>query len=118
MLASKACGKGLELALDMPPELSGMLRGDPHRVQQIVVNLLGNAIKFTEAAGQVQVHVSVVSEDEQQICRASCRQRILESVSPPSGSTGCFVRLQVHASTTRQFGGTGLGLAISNNLSS
>jgi PAS domain S-box-containing protein len=115
MLASKAAQKGLELALDMPPELSCTFRGDPHRLQQIVVNLLGNAIKFTER-GQVHVHVSVLSEDEKQVV-----VRVAVEDTGIGIATERLDRLfrsfsQVDASTTRQFGGTGLGLAISKQL--
>jgi Amt family ammonium transporter len=115
MLASKAAQKGLELVLDMLPELSCTFRGDPHRLQQIIVNLLGNAIKFTER-GQVHVQVSVLGEDESQVV-----VRIAVEDTGIGIATERLDRLfrsfsQVDASTTRQFGGTGLGLAISKQL--
>src|SRR5262245_37218293 len=62
-LASRAAEKGLELAVRIPPNVPDHLRGDPGRLRQIVVNLVGNAIKFTES-GEIVVQVSVDSIDE------------------------------------------------------
>ncbi len=115
IVASKAAQKGLELALNMPLGLPPAVRGDAHRLRQIVVNLLGNAIKFTER-GQVQVRLSVAADTSEKLTirvavedtgigiPADRRERLFRSFS------------QVDASTTRQFGGTGLGLAISKQL--
>ena len=115
IVASKAAQKGLELALNMPPGLPPAVRGDAHRLRQVVVNLLGNAIKFTER-GQVQVRLSVAADTSEKLTLrvavedtgigipADRRERLFRSFS------------QVDASTTRQFGGTGLGLAISRQL--
>jgi PAS domain S-box-containing protein len=115
MLASKAAHKGLELALDMPPDFVGEVRGDPHRLQQVVVNLLGNAIKFTER-GQVKVHVAIEREDdEQMLVRFAVEDT---GIGVPQERLGRLFQAfsQVDASTTRQFGGTGLGLAIARQL--
>ncbi len=115
MLATKAAHKGLELALDMPPELAGAVRGDSRRLQQVVVNLLGNAIKFTER-GQVQVRLTVEREDD---CQMLVRIAVEDTgIGVPKDRLDRLFHAfsQVDASTTRQFGGTGLGLAISKQL--
>jgi Amt family ammonium transporter len=115
MLAAKAAHKGLELALDMPPDLVGPARGDPHRLQQVVVNLLSNAIKFTER-GQVKVHVAIEREDDRQMLARVAVEDTGIGV-PKERLDRLFQAFsQVDASTTRQFGGTGLGLAISKQL--
>ncbi len=115
MLAPRAAQKGLELALDMPSKLPSAVRGDSHRLQQVVVNLLSNAIKFTDQ-GQVQVHVSIVRGDERQW---TVRVAVADTgIGIPADRLDRLFRSfsQVDASTTRQFGGTGLGLAISKQL--
>ncbi len=115
MLATKAAHKGLELALDMPPALSGAVRGDSRRLQQVVVNLLGNAIKFTER-GQVQVRVAVEREDDSQMLVRIAVEDTGIGVPKERLDRLFHAFSQVDASTTRQFGGTGLGLAISKQL--
>jgi two-component system sensor histidine kinase/response regulator len=114
-LGVRAHAKSLELALHVQPEIPAWLMGDPHRIRQVVINLVGNAIKFTEK-GEVVVDVSSSASDDQ-CCRLrlSCRdtgigmtdaqmQRIFEAFE------------QADMSTTRRFGGTGLGLTISSRL--
>ncbi len=115
MLASKATQKGLELAVNMPPELPLAIRGDAHRLRQIIVNLVNNAIKFTER-GQIQVRAAVESETEEKIVlRLSVEDTGIGI--PPDRLDRLFRSFsQVDASTTRQFGGTGLGLAICKQL--
>ena len=117
LLASKAAEKRLELAYVINPDVPESIVGDETRIRQILVNLLGNAIKFTDE-GEVVVTVSVkthyASENKYALHVAVRdtgigipleRQHILfQSFS------------QVDASTTRRFGGTGLGLAISKRL--
>ena len=115
MLGSKARQKGLELALHMAPEESLAVRGDPQRLQQVIVNLLGNAIKFT-AQGQVQVRVVVESSaDERVIVRLAVQD---SGVGIPAERLDRLFKpfSQVDTSTTRQFGGTGLGLSICKQL--
>ncbi len=125
-VAARAAGKGLELALDIEPGIPTRLRGDPGRLRQILVNLLGNAIKFTEK-GEVVVEVKraeggaqaasrkpKVEEDKVKLLFAvkdtgigipkDKQEKIFESFSQADGST------------TRKYGGTGLGLAISKQL--
>ncbi|HEV3137306.1 MAG TPA: response regulator [Pirellulales bacterium] len=115
MVAPKATQKGLELVLDMPPGLSATVRGDPNRLRQVIVNMLGNAIKFTER-GQVRVRVRLLSETAE---RLNVHVAVEDTgVGIPADRLNRLFRSfsQVDASTTRQFGGTGLGLAISKQL--
>ena len=115
MLAAPAYGKGLELALDIAPEVPEEVLGDPTRLRQIVSNLAGNAIKFT-AQGEVVLRVaSAPGSAGEPLLRFSVRDTgigiplakqevIFESFSQADGST------------TRRFGGTGLGLTICTRL--
>ncbi|MFZ2855496.1 MAG: response regulator [Rhodocyclaceae bacterium] len=115
MLAFEAQRKGLVLAYDIAQELPDAVQGDPMRLRQIIVNLLGNAIKFT---GQGDVVLSVECEginDDEVICRFA----IADSGPgiPDDRQAAIFEPfLQADASTARRFGGSGLGLAISARL--
>jgi PAS domain S-box-containing protein len=115
VLATRAAEKGLELAVHIPPEMPNWLVGDPGRLRQIVVNLVGNAVKFT-SKGEIVVDVDVQSSDAKQVTLHLAvrdtgigipldkRERIFEAFC------------QEDASTTRRYGGTGLGLTISSQL--
>jgi PAS domain S-box-containing protein len=114
-VALRAHQKGLELACHLPPEVPDALVGDPGRLRQVVLNLMGNAIKFT-ARGEVVVRVRVQSRDEQNI-----------TLHFTVSDTGIGIPREKHrlifepftqadGSTTRNYGGTGLGLAISTQL--
>ncbi|MEW5721463.1 MAG: response regulator [Thermodesulfobacteriota bacterium] len=114
-LAVKAHEKGLELAGHMPPELPVWFKGDPHRLRQVIVNLVGNAIKFTER-GEVVVNVELETGPGD-------GDRLHFTVSdtgigiPPERLDRIFDRFtQVDGSTTRRYGGTGLGTTISKQL--
>jgi two-component system sensor histidine kinase/response regulator len=115
MLTPKATQKELELTLDMPPELPTAVCGDPQRLRQVLVNLLGNAVKFTDQ-GQVRLRVRLTAEtaDRVVVCIA-----VVDSGMgiPAERLHRLFLSFsQIDTSTTRQFGGTGLGLAISKRL--
>jgi PAS domain S-box-containing protein len=115
MLSAKAMQKKIELALNIPPELPLAVRGDPHRLRQVIVNLLNNAIKFTDH-GQVQVRVTVESET---IDKIVIRMAVEDTgIGIPTERLSRLFQSfsQVDTSTTRQFGGTGLGLAISKQI--
>ena len=115
MLAQRAHEKGLELVCDIAPDVPESVVGDPTRLQQILTNLVGNAIKFT-AVGEVAVVVKLVGKNEESI-------RVEIAISdtgigiPKEKQSQIFESFtQADGATTRKYGGTGLGLAISKRL--
>jgi signal transduction histidine kinase/DNA-binding response OmpR family regulator len=113
--AANARKKGLELELDIEPATLQHLRGDPVRIRQILLNLIGNAIKFTDT-GHVTVRVGP-AEPAGNPCRLRFEVEDTGIGIPPEVQNNLFQRfVQADASTTRKFGGTGLGLAISRRL--
>jgi two-component system sensor histidine kinase/response regulator len=115
VLAVQAHAKNLELTMDIDPQLPDMVRGDPGRVRQILLNLGGNAVKFTQK-GEVSLNVRVVSHDENgTLVRCEVRDT---GIGIPADRIGALFQpfTQVDASTTRRFGGTGLGLSIVRKL--
>ena len=113
--AGQAANKGLELILDLDPSVPKTLCGDPMRLRQIALNLLGNAIKFTHE-GEVAIKVTTESQEQRHIVLCfeitDTGMGITEEVQ--SSLFRPFV--QADSSTTRKFGGTGLGLAICRRL--
>ena len=115
LVAHRAAEKGLELTVAVDLQPSSMVRGDPVRIRQVLVNILGNAVKFTDT-GKVTLRVHVVrTQADSLVVRFDVADtgigiapkhlgRLFESFS------------QADASTTRRFGGTGLGLAICKQL--
>ena len=114
-LAVRAHNKGLELASHVPPEAPDTLAGDAGRLRQIVVNLAGNAIKFTEQ-GEVVVDVSVEWQNERETCLHFAVRDTGIGIAPEKQKLIFEAFSQADSSTTRQYGGTGLGLAISSQL--
>ncbi len=115
MLAPRAHQKGLDLVARIAPDVHGNVNGDVMRVRQVLVNLIGNAIKFT-ANGSVQLRLTVDAHDE-----TTQRVRFEVQDTGIGISEGVAARLfqpfvQADTSTTRVFGGTGLGLAIAKQL--
>jgi PAS domain S-box-containing protein len=115
LLGPRAHEKGLELLCRTAPDVPDGLVGDPGRLRQIIVNLVGNAIKFTER-GEVVVDIAA---DNVEADRAALRFTVSDTGIgvPPDKQWqifGAFV--QADASTTRRYGGTGLGLTISAQL--
>jgi signal transduction histidine kinase/PleD family two-component response regulator len=115
LLADAAHHKRLELITHLPVDVPTRLRGDPHRLRQVLLNLLGNAIKFTEhgeAALEIKLREATPEtvtlqfevSDTGMGLSAEARERLFQPFS------------QADSSTTRRFGGTGLGLAISRKL--
>jgi signal transduction histidine kinase/ActR/RegA family two-component response regulator len=110
-----AAEKGLELTVTGDAELPATVTGDPGRVRQILANLVGNAIKFTER-GYVRVRWSVVSRDASAVGLIAYVEDSGVGI-PAEKQELIFDRFrQADPSTTRRFGGTGLGLAISGLL--
>ena len=115
MLAERAHSKGLELTTVLPIDLPVELQGDSNRLRQILVNLLGNAIKFTDM-GEVVVRVDVLSQTGDDV---HLRFEVMDTGIgiAPEIQAGIFDAFsQADGSTTRNYGGTGLGLAISRRL--
>jgi PAS domain S-box-containing protein len=114
-LAVKAHEKGLEIVCIIEPGVPSMLIGDPGRLRQVIVNLAGNAVKFTHN-GEVVLRVSVDGESEEQIALSFAISDT--GIGIPRESQGILFSpfTQVDGSTTRNYGGTGLGLAISKKL--
>jgi two-component system, sensor histidine kinase RpfC len=115
ILGSKASEKGLALHVQILPQTPYALKGDPHHLRQILLNLIGNAIKFTEC-GEVKLRITPLSEESDLV-------RIKFSVS----DTGIGIAhaaqarifdsfTQADSSTTRRYGGTGLGTTIAKQL--
>jgi PAS domain S-box-containing protein len=115
MVAVRAHEKGLALVCEIAPEVPRDLVGDPTRLRQVLLNLLGNAIKFTES-GEVALRVT---PDANSTVSGSLRFTISDTgIGIPSEKLGAvFERFtQADSSTTRRYGGSGLGLTISKRL--
>lgn len=117
LLAPKASENQIELVYEPDPELTTQVRGDVTRLRQVVMNLAGNAIKFTET-GEVALRVLTEPAATTGRTKVTITVRDTGIGLSPEGITRLFQSFsQVDASTTRKFGGTGLGLAISKSLS-
>jgi len=115
-LAKRAHDKKLELLLHIAPDVPDRLRGDPGRLRQVIVNLVGNAIKFTER-GEIEVSVLCLGNDEQSTATLKFSVRDTGIGIPPDKFKAIFESFsQADTSTTRKYGGTGLGLTISAQL--
>jgi PAS domain S-box-containing protein len=115
LLAHKAREKGLRLTCFIDPAVPSLLRGDPGRLRQVLVNLGGNAVKFTHT-GEVMIHVSPGEESDTQ---ATVNFAITDTgIGIPGDKQSLLFApfTQVDGSITRKYGGTGLGLAISKDL--
>jgi PAS domain S-box-containing protein len=115
LISIRANEKELEFICAAAPDVPSCVRGDPGRLQQILINLTGNAIKFTQK-GEVFVYVTLQAEtDTEVLLHFSIRDNGIGI--PESKISQLFDKFyQVDASTTRHYGGTGLGLAISKQL--
>lgn len=117
-LAARAQFKGLELAVDLPSELPERVMGDPYRIKQILLNLVGNAIKFTER-GEIRIVARLLQQEGASSDVARLRLEVHDSgigIEPHKRQMIFDAFRQADSSTTRRFGGTGLGLTICRDL--
>jgi two-component system sensor histidine kinase/response regulator len=115
ILASRAHEKGLELACFVPPELPDFVVTDPVRLRQVILNLVGNAIKFTEQ-GEVVLRVELESQDTEGMSLHFAVSDTGIGIPPEKQQLIFEPFAQADTSTTRRFGGTGLGLSICSRL--
>ena len=114
-MALRAREKNVSLLCSVAPDVSSLLRGDPGRLRQVLNNLVGNALKFTQA-GEVELGV-FLEEESENFVRLRFSVRDTGIGIPEERLPGIFDKfMQVESSTARTFGGTGLGLAISKQL--
>jgi len=115
LLSVQAHAKGLELTAEVDSRLPDLVKGDAGRIRQILLNLAGNAIKFT-SKGEVSLEIKVIETDANGT-RVRCEVRDT-GIGIPADRLECLFTpfLQVDSSTTRRFGGTGLGLSIVRRL--
>src|SRR5437016_1082388 len=114
LLAVRAREKHLELLAEVAPDVPRIVRGDPTRLRQVLMNLIGNAIKFTEQ-GEVVVSVSAAATNGSVGLRFAVRDTGI-GIAPEHIGTVFKEFTQADSTMTRRYGGTGLGLAISQRL--
>ncbi len=114
LLAPKAAEKGLDFAYEIDADVSSSLVGDVTRLRQVLVNLVGNAVKFT-TQGEVEIAAKMVGSSDKRLVQFAIRDT---GIGIPRDKWDRLFKSfsQVDTSTTRHFGGTGLGLAICNRL--
>jgi signal transduction histidine kinase/CheY-like chemotaxis protein len=117
LLAHQAYNKGLEFGISQSPRVPALIRGDPGRVRQVLMNLIGNAIKFTRS-GHVLVELEQIpAGNPGTAARVQCRVTDTGIGIALERQGSLFQQFtQADSSTTREFGGTGLGLAIGKRL--
>ena len=115
VLSVQAQQKGLELSCHLLPDVPDRLHGDPTRLRQVVVNLIGNAVKFT-TRGEVEVRVHCEEESEQHATLKFSVRDTGIGVAPDKQGKIFEAFTQADGSMTRHYGGTGLGLAICSRL--
>ncbi len=114
MMATQIANKKLELIVDIEPDLPHMIKSDPHRIRQCILNLLSNAYKFTHQ-GQIHLTVTRITHEKLPMLRFSVRDTGI-GITQESMNKLFRPFVQADSSTTRKFGGTGLGLSIVKRL--
>jgi signal transduction histidine kinase len=114
-LLFQAMAKGLELDFQTDPDVPERVEGDPYRLNQVLINLVGNAIKFTDQ-GKVLIHTQLESQDDKAIQLKFSVSDTGIGISKDKLQHIFNMFTQESSSTTRKFGGTGLGLAICKRL--
>jgi signal transduction histidine kinase/CheY-like chemotaxis protein len=114
-LAAAAYGKGLEIACDISAEVPSLVAGDPTRLRQILLNLLGNAVKFT-SDGEIVIRVETGVPEGDEIALHFQVQDTGIGIAPDKQKAIFEAFTQADGSSTRNFGGTGLGLTIATRL--
>jgi two-component system sensor histidine kinase/response regulator len=118
LMAPRAAEKGLDFLHSISSDVPDRLMGDPGRLRQVILNLVGNAIKFTEF-GQIKLEVAVAAEQPSSLKKRTLRFSINDfGIGIPQEKMAVIFEAfaQADNSTTRRYGGTGLGLAISKRL--
>ena len=115
IVSAQAAAKGVDFVVSIMAEVPPALRGDPHHLRQVLINLAGNAVKFTEK-GSVTVHVSVQAETEAMVRLKFSIRDTGVGIAPEAQSKIFESFAQADESTTRRFGGTGLGTTIAKQL--
>ncbi|MGQ0653188.1 MAG: ATP-binding protein [Betaproteobacteria bacterium] len=115
IVSAQAAAKNVDLVVSIMPQVPPAVRGDPHHLRQVLINLAGNAVKFTER-GTVTVHVAVQAETAASVhLKLSIRDTGIGI--PPEAQERIFESFaQADESTSRRFGGTGLGTTIAKQL--
>ena len=116
LMSERARAKGVDLISRVHPAVPGQLRGDPGRLRQVLLNLVGNAVKFTDHGGEIVIRVRVGSETDQ---TALVRFEVHDTgvgIAPEARERLFQPFSQADGSTSRKYGGTGLGLTISKRL--
>ena len=115
LFTEKARAKGLALHVEVDSDVPPVVWGDPHRVGQILINYVNNALKFT-AQGHVRIHLQLAAEDARGLLLRGAVSDTGIGLTPEQQAHLFQAFHQADASITRRFGGTGLGLAISRKL--
>ena len=116
LVKPKLDNKAVQILLDMDPETPTLLKGDPHRLRQVLINLMGNAAKFT-ADGEIKLSLKIEKKEDQ---RVFVHAEIQDTgIGIPNDKINAIFEIfsQADSSTTREFGGTGLGLSIAREIS-
>ncbi len=115
MMALQAAAKGIELIVNVHPDVTERVLGDPQRLRQCLINLVGNAIKFTRS-GEIVIEVCNIGRREGKLLTHFEVRDTGIGIAPDTLQTLFQPFVQADASTTRHFGGTGLGLSIVRRL--